>query len=261
MKKKLVLLLTALMIFAGSAGNTLSASAEEAKSYPMYDPMVRGSEYKVYGPTIKINQFSGCISGCCVLSSKEDIVRMMGGFTQEELNNGAEPILYVADHYDESEERKLINETVKNFGGTVVCALDMQLFKYIGKETIRCEESSVMLQLIIGIPEEAHYVKLWEQGNDREFAMVRVHDGKAEILRDTDTDVRTLTFNSDKFSIYAMVYAPKGNIDAYLEQLAAAGPAPAEDKKAADSELDEVPKMGDSAWETRVTYGMGRRRG
>lgn len=258
MKKKLVLLLTTLMVTVGSLGTALTAYAEESKEYPMYDPQVIDSNYHVYGPSIKINQFSGCIAGCSVLSSKDEIVKMLGGFTQEEWNKGADAILYVADHYEQSEERKLIDETVAAFGGSFVCALDMQLFKYNGSENIRYDEISTPIQLIIGIPEEAHYQKLWNHGGEWEFAMLRVHDGKVDVLKDTDTDVKTLTFNSDKFSIYAMVYAPKGNIDAYLAQ----NTSTTENKpnNGAD-EYDEVPKMGDPEWDDFITFGKGRRRG
>lgn len=65
-----------------------------------------------------------------------------------------------------------------------------------------------------------------------DFALVRLHDGKTTILPDQDNDPSTITFTTDKFSVYAVIYAPKGAFNAY--------------KTSQTGVKDSVPKTGDS---------------
>lgn len=263
MKKKLMVLLTAVILLISSVSVPFEVRAEEDKVYPLYDPQVIDSNYYVYGPSIQMNQYSGCISGCSVISPRQDVIDLVGGFTREDWDRGTpEVIMYVGDHYDESEDRKLINQTVTEFGGTVVCALDLQLFKFDGATNIRFEELDETIQIIIGIPSEANYKNLWEIQSDQnqEFCMVRVHDGQVEILKDIDTDRKTLTFESDKFSIYAMVYATAGNVDTYLANKAAVPETTSKVSETSANDLDEVPKTGDPAWEASIPCGRPCRR-
>lgn len=47
---------------------------------------------------------------------------------------------------------------------------------------------------------------------DKDFAVVRVHNGVSTILSDLDSDPRTVTFESDQFSTYALVYKDSDNV-------------------------------------------------
>ncbi len=48
---------------------------------------------------------------------------------------------------------------------------------------------------------------------DREFAMLRVHNGEAKLITDMDDDSDTITFKADRFSAYALIYGSKAEID------------------------------------------------
>lgn len=47
----------------------------------------------------------------------------------------------------------------------------------------------------------------------RTFAVIRVHDGKAQLLPDLDSNAETITIETDRFSIYAIVYQDTANAD------------------------------------------------
>ncbi len=55
------------------------------------------------------------------------------------------------------------------------------------------------IKLVIDIPETLHKV-------GRIFSVIRLHDGKAELLNDTDQSDETVTILTDKFSLYVLIY-------------------------------------------------------
>lgn len=65
-------------------------------------------------------------------------------------------------------------------------------------------------------------------GNTYDFAILRAHDGVVSILPDLDSDPATITFATDRFSAYAVVYAEKGVLNT-----------------TANTAKDSVPKTGD----------------
>ena len=80
---------------------------------------------------------------------------------------------------------------------------DITLNKVIGSDkTMVTDLNGNKAKVTVNIPE-----KLRKSG--REFSMIRVHDGVAEILKDIDSDANTITFETDKFSTYAIAYTDK----------------------------------------------------
>lgn len=252
MKRKIVTLLTACLVLFGSLTIPMDTQAVEP-----YNNFVFGSDGAVYGPSVQTNQYSGCIFGGCVLSSKEQLIKDMGGFTDIEYRNGAEPVLYIGDYFGDSDERTLATKTATDLGGGLVCMLDLQLFKYTGTWNQPIYEVANPLEIIIGLPDEANGTELWDNASKWDFAVVRIHDGKADILKDSDKDPATLTFQTNKFSYYGVIYAPKGNIDTYLAQQTSQSTTSG---SSSNDELDKVPKMGDSFFDSFITFGKGRRR-
>lgn len=49
-------------------------------------------------------------------------------------------------------------------------------------------------------------------GNAHDFAVIRIHNGSASILPDLDSDPATITFATDRFSVYAVAYTEKGKL-------------------------------------------------
>lgn len=263
MKKKIIAVLCMLVVLGGFYKTSVASSAEEAKTY---NTQVTDSSGNIYGSYIQTNLYAGCTYGVTVRTPKADVMKMMK-ITSDEEYKGAEPVLYVGDFSWETKEKKLVDELMDKFGGKLVFLLDMQLFRYDGTANILFNPAPSKLDLMIGIPEKANGVPMWEK--DREFAMIRIHDGKAELIRDTDTDTRTISFQTDKFSVYALAYAPAGNIDTYLKNAGLDTPADTGAANAAgtqtqtpaqgsgtSSEYDDVPKTGDIEWEKEYGYSV-----
>ena len=165
--------------------------------------------------------------------------------------------------------------------GTLVAMLDVQLFRYEVSAYAPIHDAGCMVTMIAGIPEKSHkdgneYTVVTQDGT-REFAMVRVHNGQITVLKDQDSDPYTLTFSTDKFSSFGLMYAPPGEIDKYIKEHNASSGSTTSSKDASSSasqtntsgqpsasktqnvqndELDDVPKTGDSFWE--VFYGTAR---
>ena len=78
--------------------------------------------------------------------------------------------------------------------------LNIELIKLInGQPTGKITEINTPISVTVEVPEELRSV-------NRVFAVVRVHNNEAEILKDTDNDPDTITIVTDKFSTYAIVY-------------------------------------------------------
>ena len=98
-------------------------------------------------------------------------------------------------------EDKQAAETVMADNGYVIGQyLNIDLLKLInGELSGRITRLNTPISITIEIPDGL-------RGENRAFAIVRVHDGKAEILEDQDNDPNTITILTDKFSTYAIVY-------------------------------------------------------
>ena len=82
---------------------------------------------------------------------------------------------------------------------TVAEYLDIELSKKIGATETDIHELKNPITLVITVPEALRAI-------GREFAVVRVHEGEASVLSDLDSDPNTVTFKTDRFSTYALMY-------------------------------------------------------
>lgn len=77
--------------------------------------------------------------------------------------------------------------------------LDINLYKIIDGTRYKLDGADAPVIIKIDIPEAL-------RNSEREYAMIRVHDGKGDILNDLDDSGDTITFAADKFSVYVLVY-------------------------------------------------------
>ncbi|MCW3491002.1 InlB B-repeat-containing protein [Dethiobacter alkaliphilus] len=134
------------------------------------------------------------------------------------------------------EDREAINSklTSEPFGeGVKSFYLDISLFKILreeGAETReKLSETASFIAITLTIPED--------QRGGTDYRVLRVHDGVAEYL-DTiyDSDNYTLTFETDRFSTYAIAYTPPGE-------------APVEETQdEQDEEQGKLPETGLNNW-------------
>jgi len=81
--------------------------------------------------------------------------------------------------------------------------IEVQL-KYGEEVVAKLTKLPTPITITLNIPSNIEEV---EDGYVREYSVVRVHDGKAEIIESTfDETVQTLTVNADRFSTYAVTY-------------------------------------------------------
>ena len=116
-------------------------------------------------------------------------------------------------------------------GFTVGQYLDVNLFKIINDNRSAIRETNEKILVTIAVPER---LKNTDANRTRAFAVVRVHNGVAEVLSDLDDSADTVTIATDRFSIYAIVY--NDTADGVDNQA---------DKGVANSQKDNEPKTGD----------------
>ena len=80
--------------------------------------------------------------------------------------------------------------------------INIDIKKIIDGKEFDVTQLSSEISLTVAVPDSL-------KADGRTFAVVRLHDGKADILSDLDKDANTITFKTDKFSVYAIVYADK----------------------------------------------------
>ena len=80
---------------------------------------------------------------------------------------------------------------------------DINLLKIINGVESKILETTGTIKITIAIPDS---LKNSNRAKNREFVIIRVHDGKATILNDLDTDADTITIETDRFSTYALAY-------------------------------------------------------
>lgn len=265
---------------AGAATMLLTAMGQPLQVYAgvkdesTFDSKVEGSE-KTYYRTIATNYHAGSIVGLVSTTLAPDMEKA-ANINQDGRSKGYEPVLYINDFKWDSDERKAADKVAQEMNGTLVSMLDIQLFRWEISAFASVHDAGAPVTFVAGIPEKSHKDgnEYWVlRDDDREFAMVRVHNGEVTVLKDEDDDWKTITFTTDKFSAYGLMFAPAGEIDKYLsgqsgtqtKDQAASGqtPAPAQTTPAAagtagsakaSDELDEVPKTGDILWEIEYGY-------
>ena len=78
--------------------------------------------------------------------------------------------------------------------------LDIEILKTTENAKTNVTQLSKEIKLTLTIPE-------YLRAENRTFAMVRLHNGETTLLEDLDNSADTITFRSDKFSVYVLVYA------------------------------------------------------
>lgn len=133
--------------------------------------------------------------------------------TEEEKQQMAEGVdikivLDVRDASDSvsSEDKTLVEDALKGTkaqGFTAPQYMDISLFKVIGGSRNVISETKEALLITIKVPDS---LKNTDSKRARTFAVIRVHNGVAEMLEDLDHADDTITIASDRFSSYAIVY-------------------------------------------------------
>lgn len=105
-----------------------------------------------------------------------------------------------------AEDKEKINQALNGF--TVGKYLNIDLYKLVGANRTDITETAKKIRIVITVPDS---LKNMGSNKTRTFAVIRVHDGRAELLTDLDSSADTITIETDRFSTYAIVYKDSSN--------------------------------------------------
>lgn len=138
-----------------------------------------------------------------------------------------------------SAEQEIIDKAIDE-NTKIGANLDINLYKTIFDETTQVTETAKEVNISVAVPEN-----LINTNTDfaRTYQVVRLHNGEAEILDcEFDKDSKKLSFETDKFSTYTVIYTDK--------QVVGEGEAekePTNEKKEEGKEDVKIPATGDTA--------------
>lgn len=119
--------------------------------------------------------------------------------TKEEIISGLDVKVHLdVENKTATEPHKIIVEAIAGDGRTIGAYFDINLYKQVGNDSeIKLTETDSKITITIEIPEELRGML--------NYKIIRVHDGVAELL-DTTIDGNYLTFETDRFSTYAIAF-------------------------------------------------------
>ncbi|MCM1083078.1 MAG: hypothetical protein NC428_06315 [Clostridium sp.] len=216
------------LIDNGAEANTLSMSKFKKYEYPPYKAQeVTVEKTDSAAPDVK-------------LDSAAHNTLIESAFTQEEIESddklGVNLIVAVPSDIDPTDMDK-INAAAK--GGKVAMVFDLSLEMLIDgvkKGNVKILDDEITIT--IDIPEEF-------RSSGREFSMIRLHDGKTDVLLDIDTNPNTITFTTDKFSLYSLIY--KDSVEQILDTIVINPDADNKKQDASQAKSDASPNTGDTA--------------
>ena len=88
--------------------------------------------------------------------------------------------------------------------------LNINLYKLVGTDRTDITETEKKIRIVITVPDS---LKNTDNGKTRTYAVIRVHDGRAQLLADLDNSADTITIETDRFSAYAIAYNDKSGDD------------------------------------------------
>lgn len=148
-------------------------------------------------------------------------------------------IVLAVKNYDNAvseQEVKLIGQKLKE-NQFVGVYLDITLSKVIGGQMAPVLETKGGISITVAIPEKLINT---DSAKVRNYSIVRIHDGQAEVLAsEYNAQENKLTFVTDKFSVYAVVYedtAVKNDEDQTTDDKTDDNQQTTEDDTTADSE-------------------------
>lgn len=180
-----------------TGNNSVSSSSEEDTD----DVVVTTSGEAVVSETP--TQVTGGVTSAAITTETSTINAAVGG-----VNTGEYVNVSVSNSQCGPEARKMVNAAANSVGAEIAAVLDIfvDVVNQNGVPSKNVTELSAPIEFKVSAPEDI-------DGNVYDFAVIRIHDGQATILPDVDNDPTTVTFRTDKFSVYALIYDEKGAFD------------------------------------------------
>ncbi len=180
-----------------------------------------GIPIKNEGEIEKVQKQEGNAPTANLKDSIEDLkAKVLSAGEQEQVAAGkdAKIILKVQDISStvSAEDKKRIEEKLvaeqQSSDNPVLLYVDISLYKQVGDgQETKVTETSSKIMISIEVPES-----MWstEAGANRTYRVVRIHNGMTELLGGTyDPETHLFTFETDRFSTYALTYQDSSKQD------------------------------------------------
>lgn len=155
------------------------------------------------------------VKGAELTNSKEEILNASGIFTEaekEQIANGADANVWLElkkvdmSTVSDTDKAAILKKAANFMGeGTELTYFDASLFKQItGQAAQKVSEPGISMKLTIKIPTE---LLTTDTNVNRTYTIIRLHNGQAEEITGAfDAASGSFTFETDKFSTYAIAY-------------------------------------------------------
>lgn len=150
-------------------------------------------------PTATLPPKVEVVAGPGAPSIQVDSSQVQKFLTQEELDSGATVAIDIQKVTPSTEQQAAVEQSLAT-NQKVAFYLDITPRKVVDGQQTAITQTASGVRLTILLPEG-----LWASG--RQFVVVRLHEGKATVLKDLDQDPKTITIETDQFSVYALAYA------------------------------------------------------
>lgn len=204
----------------GSDSSSNDSSSPAVNGTAGAEGQVTTSEGVSVVSTVAVNNIT--VDAVAITTSKSSV------YAAASLKDGQSLELSVTNFVGEV-AREALNNAAGSAGAKVVSVMDLTLniLEKNGDSAGKVTQLASPVEFTVAAPAIDGV-----NAKDVDFAVLRLHDGVVTLLPDLDSDPATITFATDQFSAYAIVYGPKGTFDSY--------------KTSAKGTKDNVPKTGDS---------------
>jgi|GEM_PF-2374091 len=151
--------------------------------------------------TIQTNFHAFGCTGFVVLTPSKTIDSILG-ITELQQQAQGRGVIYIANTTCGDRAAAVFQAEADKIGGEILWYFDIQMFKFADEWYQQQTVLSSPIKMAIGILES-------DRSSSYDYGMIRLHEGVATFLPDSDSDEYTITFESNRFSTYAMVRYPK----------------------------------------------------
>lgn len=138
-----------------------------------------------------------------ILATRDDLAAVKDNATDLEF------LLTVvnADRTVSISDRRITEGVVSRTDDRIGQYLDISLYKLLGYERWQIHKTDKELRIQFNIPD-----RLLRLSPQRDFSVLRIHEGVPTFLNDLDTNPDTITIDTDSFSTYVILYNGDGTI-------------------------------------------------
>ncbi len=223
----------------GTADGTISAASRNPGGNGNYDPATAQTRVKSENQGLlrkEVHVKAEDTFDTIIATPLAQLADMLLNETEKQLVAGGVDTRLVLDVKDaadtvSSADKALVEAALNRSlpGFTLGQYLDISLYKLVGMQRTDITRTSDKVIVTMAVPER---LRNTDVSKTRVFAVIRVHDGKTDILNDLDTGADTISIATDRFSTYAIVYQDVAKADG----TATVGPAAGKASQTRDNE-------------------------